>query len=80
MEVEEEKGVNESGELRLLSVPFSEPGLMEHVIDCDDLDRMLGVPAKCASILDVHSALDEACLDDVVIQVEDVEVEVRCGS
>ena len=67
MEVEEEKGVNESGELLLLSVPF--PGLMEHVIDCYDLDRMLGVPDKGASTLDVHAALDEACLDDVVIQV-----------
>ena len=67
--MEEEKGVNESGELRLLSVPSPEPDLMEHVVDCNDLDRMLGVPDKCASILDVHAALDEACLDDVVIQV-----------
>ena len=69
MEVEEEKGVNESRELRLLSVPSPEPGLMKHVVDCNDLDRMLGVPDKCASILDVHAALYEACLDDVVIQV-----------
>ena len=67
--MEEEKGVSDSRELRLLSVPFSEPGLMEHLIDCNDLDRMLGVPDKCASIMDVHAALYEACLDDVVIQV-----------
>ena len=69
VEVEEEKGVNESRELRMLSVPSPEPGLMEHVIDCNDLDPMIGVPDKCASILDVHAALYEACLDDVDIQV-----------
>ena len=59
--------MNESGELHLLSVPSPEPGLMKHVIDCNDLDRMLGVPDKCASILDVYAALDEACFDNVVI-------------
>ena len=65
--MEEEKGVNKSRELRLLSVPSPEPDLMEHVIDCNDLDRMLGVPDKCANILDVYAALDEACFDNVVI-------------
>ena len=48
--------------------------ILSKVIDFNDLDRMLGVPQKCASILDVHAALDEKCLGDLVIQGKGVEV------
>ena len=43
-------------------------------VDFNDLDIMLGVPPKCASILDVHAALDEKCLGDLVTQGKGVEV------
>ena len=42
--------------------------------DFNDLDRMLGVPPRCASILDVHAALDDKCLGDLVTQGKGVEV------
>ena len=60
--------MNEARELFPLSVPTHEPGFMERVIDCSDLDKIFGVPAKCASIMDVHAALDEKLLDYVVQQ------------
>ena len=47
-------------------------------VDFNDLDIMLGVPPKCASILDVHAALDEKCLGDLVTQGKGVEVCCRC--
>jgi len=46
-------------------------------VDFNDLDIMLGVPPKCASILDVHAALDEKCLGDLVIQGKGVEEEIK---